>query len=271
MDSLEIESHELTADRPIQLEQIPADGRRYFNDRKTAELEFSELRDELILLQRRLYAEGRHKLLVVFQAMDAGGKDGTIRRVFRGVNPQGVRVTSFKVPSKQELAHDFLWRVHAAVPAKGMIGVFNRSHYEDVLVVRVHDIVPESVWRSRYPHINNFERLLAESGTTILKFYLHISKEEQRERFQDRIDVPEKNWKFSLEDLEKRKYWNDYMLAYEEMLIETTTEWAPWHIIPANQKWYRNLAVTRAIVAVLRKLNPQFPPPEEALEGITIS
>jgi PPK2 family polyphosphate:nucleotide phosphotransferase len=202
--------------------------------------------------------------------MDAGGKDGTIRSVFRGVNPQGVRVTSFKVPSKQELAHDFLWRIHQAVPAKGMIGVFNRSHYEDVLVVRVHNIVPESVWRPRYEQINNFEKMLVETGTVILKFYLHMSKEEQRERFQARIEDPTKNWKFSLEDLEKRKLWADYMDAYEEMLNRTTTAWAPWRVIPADQKWYRNLAITRAIVSALHDLAPQYPEPEKDLSGVTV-
>ena len=271
MDSHEIETHELTPDQPIQLNQFPSDGQLFYEDRASAELEFRKLRDELMLLKRRLYAEGKYKLLVVFQAMDAGGKDGTIRRVFRGVNPQGVGVRSFKIPNKRELAHDFLWRVHMAVPARGMIGVFNRSHYEDVLVVRVHNIVPESVWRPRYLQINNFEQLLAESGTTILKFYLHISSEEQRERFQDRIDDPEKNWKFSLEDLEKRKYWNLYMQAYEEMLSKTTSLWAPWYVIPANQKWYRNLAVTKVIVAALRRLDPQFPSSEESLNGLIIS
>ncbi len=271
MDSHEIETHELTPDQPVQLNQVPSDGRIFHEDRDSAEFEFRNLRDELVLLQRRLYAEGKHKLLVVFQAMDAGGKDGTIRRVFRGVNPQGVLVTSFKVPSKRELAYDFLWRVHMAVPSTGMIGVFNRSHYEDVLVVRVHNIVPKSVWRPRYNQINIFEQLLVESGTTILKFYLHISREEQRDRFQDRINDPEKNWKFSLADLEKREYWNDYMKAYEELLSKTTSQWSPWYIIPANQKWYRNLAVTKVIVAALRRLDPQFPTSEEKLKGIIIN
>ncbi len=266
-----VETNMLSPNQPVKLDQIPTDGRINYEDRDAADLEFRKLRDELIAFQRRLYAEGKHKLLVVFQAMDAGGKDGTIRRVLRGVNPQGVRITSFKGPSKEELAHDFLWRIHKAVPAKGMIGVFNRSHYEDVLVVRVHDIVPESVWRPRYDQINNFERLLSESGTTILKFYLHISKDEQRERFQDRINEPDKNWKFSFEDIEKRKYWDNYMQAYEEMLNKTTTSWAPWYVIPANQKWYRNLAVTRTIVSALQELNPQFPISEKNLDGLIIS
>jgi PPK2 family polyphosphate:nucleotide phosphotransferase len=202
--------------------------------------------------------------------MDAGGKDGTIRKVFRGVNPQGVRVTSFKAPSKKELAHDFLWRIHRPVPANGMIGVFNRSHYEDVLVVRVHNLVPEEVWRPRYKMINDFESMLVGSGTTILKFYLHISKEEQRQRFQARLDDPHKNWKFSLEDLEKRKLWGQYVIAYQEMLERTTTVLAPWHVIPADQKWYRNLAIMRVIIHEFRKLNPQFPSPAIDFGGITI-
>ncbi|MGD8805369.1 MAG: polyphosphate kinase 2 family protein [Chloroflexota bacterium] len=262
--------HRLEPGRAIRLEDITTAGKQLAPDRQAAEKEFKALRDELIELQRRHYAADRDKLLIVFQAMDAGGKDGTIRRVFRGVNPQGVQVTSFKVPSKKELAHDFLWRIHQAVPPKGMIGVFNRSHYEDVLVVRVNNIVPESVWRPRYAQINNFEKMLVETGTIILKFYLHISKKEQRERFQARIDDPTKNWKFSFDDLEKRKLWPDYMAAYEEMLNQTTTAWAPWHVIPADQKWYRNLAVTRTIVSTLKELDPKYPKPEQDLTDVTV-
>jgi PPK2 family polyphosphate:nucleotide phosphotransferase len=263
--------HRLEPGRTIHLADITTTGKELAPDRKTAEKEFKELRDELIELQRRHYAADRDKLLIVFQAMDAGGKDGTIRRVFRGVNPQGVQVTSFKVPSKKELAHDYLWRIHQAVPPTGMIAVFNRSHYEDVLVVRVDRIVPESVWRPRYEQINNFEKMLVENGTVILKFYLHISVDEQRERFQARIDDPTKNWKFSFEDLEKRKSWPDYMAAYEEMLNQTTTAWAPWHVIPSDQKWYRNLAVTRSIVTALRELDPEYPQPEQDLTGVTVT
>ncbi len=262
--------HRLEPGRPVKLADITTAGKELVLDRQAAEEEFKGLRDELIELQRRHYAANRDKILIVFQAMDAGGKDGTIRRVFRGVNPQGVQVTSFKVPSKKELAHDFLWRVHHSVPAKGLIGVFNRSHYEDVLVVRVHNIVPETVWRPRYEQINNFEKMLVETGTVILKFYLHISKEEQRERFQARIDDPTKNWKFSFDDLEKRKLWPDYMAAYEEMLNRTTTAWAPWYVIPSDQKWYRNLAISRAIVSVLRELDPQYPTSEQDLSGVKV-
>jgi PPK2 family polyphosphate:nucleotide phosphotransferase len=263
-------THRLVEGKDIRIADFSSSGEDYVPDRSRAEHEFRQLRDELIEMQRRLYAEDKHKLLIVLQAMDAGGKDGAIRKVFRGVNPQGVRVTSFKVPSKLELAHDFLWRVHKAVPPRGMIGVFNRSHYEDVLVVRVHSIVPESVWRPRFQMINDFERMLSETGTRILKFYLHISKEEQRERFQDRIDEAEKNWKFSFEDLDKRLLWDDYMVAFEEMLIRTTTSWAPWYVIPADQKWYRNLAIAKVIVSVLRELNPQYPEPEKDLSGVVV-
>lgn len=263
-------THQLIPNSSLNLNALPSDGKQFFPDREACEAEFKALRKELIDLQPRLYAEGEQKLLVVFQAMDAGGKDGTIRNVFKGVNPQGVRVSSFKVPSKEELAHDFLWRIHKKVPATGMIRIFNRSHYEDVLVVRVHDIVPESVWYPRYEQINQFEKLLYDTGTHILKFYLHISKEEQKERFQARLDEPEKNWKFSVEDLQKRKYWNDYMAAYQEMLEKTTTDYAPWHVIPANQKWYRNWAIAQEIVNKLKEMNPQFPPPEDEIEGIVV-
>jgi len=251
--------HQLRPQKAIRLEAMTTKAKSYHDDRESAEREFIELRDELADQQRRVYAEGKHKLLIVLQAMDAGGKDGTIRNVFLGVNPQGVRVTSFKNPSEHELAHDFLWRIHHAVPATGMIGVFNRSHYEDVLVVRVENLVSKNVWSARFEQINQFERMLAETGTTILKFYLHISKEEQAERFQARLDDPRKNWKFSLDDLEKRKKWDDYMAAYEDALNRCTTDWAPWYVIPSDQKWYRNLAITRVIVNTLRELKPKFP------------
>lgn len=263
--------HCLEPGQPVKLVEIPTQGKQlYEGEKKTAVTEFKTLRHELIDLQNHFYAAGQHKLLIVFQAMDAGGKDGTIRNVFRGVNPQGVRVHSFKVPSKEELSHDFLWRIHNVVPAASMIGVFNRSHYEDVLVVRVHNIVPESVWEPRYEQINQFEKLLHDTGTTILKFYLHISPDEQKTRFQDRLNDPHKQWKFSVEDLEKRKFWHDYMAAYEEMLTRCTTPWAPWYIIPADQKWYRNLSVTRTIVKTLQQLDPQYPPAAD-LSGVIIT
>lgn len=256
------DEHRLVPGNAVELADLDTRAAAFHTDRKAAEKEFVVLREELVELQRRLYADGQHKLLLVLQAMDAGGKDGTIRKVLRGVNPQGVRVNSFKGPTSNDLAHDFLWRVHKVVPAAGMIGVFNRSHYEDVLVVRVEELVSQSIWEARYEQINQFEKLLADTGTTILKFYLHISKEEQRERFQDRIDEPDKHWKFSHADLEKRERWNDYMQAYEAALHRCTTEWAPWYVIPADQKWYRNLAITRVMVGTLRNMNPQYPTSE---------
>lgn len=239
-------------------------------DKESARAEERELEGRLAALQERLYAEGKQSLLIVLQAMDAGGKDSTIKKVFDSVNPQGVRVTSFKAPTAEELAHDFLWRIHKNVPAKGYIGIFNRSHYEDVLVVRVNNLVPEDVWQQRYEHINNFERLLTGSGTRILKFYLHISKHEQKERFQERLDNPEKHWKFSKGDLPVREQWESYMQAFEAVLTRCNTDYAPWYIVPANRKWYRNLVVTRAIVETLEAMNPQFPPAEPGLDKIVI-
>ncbi|APZ91121.1 polyphosphate kinase 2 family protein [Fuerstiella marisgermanici] len=264
------DTHRLSPSTPIRIDEVSSRGKDFHDDRDEAEKEFYSLRNELIEWQRKLYAEGKQKLLVVLQAMDAGGKDGTIRHAFKGVNPQGVRVTSFKKPSELELAHDFLWRIHKAVPAKGMIGVFNRSHYEDVLVVRVHNIVPKSVWQPRYEVINQFEKHLVDSGTTILKFFLHISKKEQRERMQDRLDQPDKHWKFDVDDLNKRAQWDDYQLAFQDMLNNCTTEHAPWYLIPADQKWYRNLAIMRTMVDTLKEMNPQYPTSED-LSGITIN
>jgi PPK2 family polyphosphate:nucleotide phosphotransferase len=212
-------------------------------------------------LQAVLWAEGKHALLIVLQALDAGGKDGTIKHVMRGVNPQGCQVTSFKVPTEEELDHDFLWRVHKATPRRGYIGIFNRSHYEDVLVVRVHNLVPEAVWQQRYEQINQFEKLLADTGTTILKFFINISKEEQKERFEARLRDPRKNWKFSMGDVKERGYWDDYMRAFEDALSRCSTPWAPWYVIPANHKWYRNLAVSQVIIEALERLDMRFPPP----------
>jgi len=191
--------------------------------------------------------------------MDTGGKDSTIRSVFSGLNPQGVQVTSFKEPTQEELAHDFLWRIHKAVPASGYIGIFNRSHYEDVIVVRVANIFPESVWRPRYELINRFEQLLFSSGTRVLKFYLHISEDEQKKRLEERREDPRKNWKFSAEDLAKRKEWKEYMEVYEDAFAHCTTDEAPWYVIPSDQKWYRNLAIARVVVATLKEMDPQWP------------
>ncbi len=221
-------------------------------------------------LQELLYADGRHKVLVVLQATDTGGKDGTIRHVFEGVNPQGVKVASFKRPTEVELAHDYLWRVHRHTPASGEIVVFNRSHYEDVLVVRVHGLVPEKRWKKRYDHIRHFEQLLADEGTTIVKLFLHISKDEQKERLQQRLDDPEKHWKFALGDLDEREHWDDYRAAFEAMLEQTSTEDAPWYVIPADRKWYRNLVISQLLIDTLESLDLHHPENEDNLEGVTI-
>lgn len=221
-------------------------------------------------LQQVMWAQGEHALLIVLQALDAGGKDGVIRHVMSGVNPQGCQVTSFKVPTEEELEHDYLWRIHKATPRRGYIGIFNRSHYEDVLVVRVHNLVPEDVWQQRYEQINHFERLLADSGTTILKFFLYISKDEQKERFEARLRDPRKNWKFSVKDVKERGYWDDYVRAYEDALGRCSTPWAPWYIVPANRKWYRNLVISRIIVETLEKLDMHYPPPLPDADTIVV-
>ena len=239
-------------------------------DENGAEAEVAKLKTKIEDLQEKLYAEGKQSLLVVFQAMDTGGKDGVIRKVFEGVNPQGVVVTSFKAPTPEELAHDFLWRVHHSTPARGHIGVFNRSHYEDVLIVRVNNLVPKSVWKQRYDYINQFENLLASNGTRILKFYLHISKDEQKRRLLARLANPEKQWKFSMGDLPVREQWNQYMEAYEALLERCNTDYAPWHIVPANHKWYRDLIVAKTIAATLEDMKPSFPPPEAGLDKVVI-
>ena len=229
-----------------------------------------KLNGKLEELQELLFAEHKHKVLVVLQAMDTGGKDGVIRRVFDGVNPQGVRVASFKVPTEEERDHDYLWRIHKQTPGNGEIVIFNRSHYEDVLVVRVHELVPAPVWKKRFDQINEFERLLAESGTTILKFFLHIDLDEQKERLQARLDDPTKRWKFRLGDLNERKNWPGYMKAYEDVLGKTSTEYAPWYIVPANRKWYRDLVVSSVLVDALEGLKMEFPEPEENLDNVVI-
>ena len=243
----------------------PDDLSGYKGDKEAAKREQQMLNQRLEILQEMLYAEHKHRLIVILQAMDTGGKDGVIRNVFEGVNPQGVRVASFKAPTQLELDHDFLWRIHKETPAKGEIVIFNRSHYEDVLVVRVHNLVTEKIWRRRYKHINNFEYLLVEEGTSILKFFLHISYDEQRSRLIKRIDEPEKNWKFNPGDLNERKLWKNYMKAYQEALSRTSTAWAPWYIVPANRKWFRDLVISTILVKHLEKLDMVFPKPVEDL------
>jgi len=244
----------------------PNDSRLFDGNKKDSKEALLKLNTELAALQEQLYAEGKHRLLIVLQAMDTGGKDGVIRAVFEGVNPQGVRVASFKVPTPVELAHDYLWRVHQQTPGKGEMVIFNRSHYEDVLVVRVHQLVPEEVWSRRYQHIREFERLLADEGTTILKFYLHIDLQEQAQRFLARVEDPTKQWKFNPGDLDERDRWEEYMRAYEDMLNQTSTDWAPWYIIPANKKWYRNWLISKIVIKTLKNLDMRYPAAPENIE-----
>ena len=221
-------------------------------------------------LQARIWAEAKHAVLIVLQGIDAAGKDGTIKVIAGAFNPQGTPVTSFKEPSSLELAHDFLWRIHAAVPQKGDIGVFNRSHYEQVLIVRVHGLEPEARWRHHYRQINDWERMLTQEGVTILKFFLAIDKDEQRKRFQQRVDDPRKRWKISPTDLPERQRWADYQIAFEDMLFETSTDWARWHVIPANHNWLRDLAISEIVADALDDLNPQYPEPATGIEGLKI-
>jgi PPK2 family polyphosphate:nucleotide phosphotransferase len=230
----------------------------------------ADLQDQIAAYQEKLWAEQKRSLLVVLQAIDAGGKDGTVKHVFGHVNPQGCDVTSFKAPNDDEQAHDFLWRVHKVTPAKGHIGIFNRSHYEDVLIVRVHDLVPKAVWRRRYTDIKAFERNLTEGGTTVVKFFLHISKAEQAKRFRARLDDPTKCWKFNIDDLKERALWDDYRLAFEDAITATSTKESPWYVVPANHKWFRNWVISTVLVKTLEAMDPQFPPPDPALAGVVI-
>lgn len=229
-----------------------------------------ERRDEIRDLQRLLYAEKERSVLLVLQGTDTSGKDGTIRHVMRGITPSGVQVTAFSAPSTNELAHDYLWRVHAACPARGRIGVFNRSHYEDVVTARVRSSTKPDTWRRRYRHINEFERMLVDEGTTVLKCFLHLSRDEQRERLQARLDEPHKRWKFSRQDLEDRARWGEFQAAYEDALRETSTPWAPWHIVPADRKWQRNLVVAQLLATTLQRMDPQVPPALEETDDIVI-
>lgn len=250
----------LTLEGNGRLADLPADATPGIEgERATVEQETETLRDELVELQRRLHAQAGPSLLVALQAMDTGGKDGTIRRVFSGVNPAGVRIARFERPSSAELAHDYLWRVHARTPSRGEIVIFNRSHYEDVVTVRTNSLVPEPIWRRRYAHIRGFEQLLADEGTAIVKIFLHIDRDEQRERLQARLDDPDKHWKFDAHDLEQRKLWDDYMAAYEDAIRETHRPHAPWYIVPANRKWFRDHAVMSILVRTLRAIDPQYP------------
>jgi PPK2 family polyphosphate:nucleotide phosphotransferase len=251
----------VTPGKKFKLKDFKTNDTGDFKDRQDAERESKKNLDKLHDLQEVLYAEGKHAILIVLQAMDAGGKDGTIEHIFSGMNPQGCRVTSFKAPTPLEKAHDFLWRIHTHVPEKGMFGIFNRSHYESLLVERVRGYAPKDVWKKRYDHVNNFERLLADEGTTVVKFYLCISKEEQAERLQARLDEPKKNWKFNPADLEERKYWDDYMDAFNDVLEKCSTEHAPWYVIPSDKKWYRNYVISDILLRTVQALDPKFPEP----------
>ncbi len=246
-------------------------GGTFGRTKPASEEHLTKVLDRLTDLQARIWAEAKHPVLMVVQGIDASGKDGTIKVIAGPLNPQGCEVTSFKVPTAPELAHDYLWRVHQRVPAKGEIGIFNRSHYEDVLIVRVHQLVPEDVWRRRYEQIRNFEQMLTDEGVTIVKFFLAIDRDEQLQRFQARIDDPTKRWKFKTADVVERKLWDDYQTAFEEALSETSTESAPWYLIPANRNWFRNLAVGEILADTLDDLDPQYPPAAQGVEGLTLS
>jgi PPK2 family polyphosphate:nucleotide phosphotransferase len=254
----------------MRLAEVDPDESEHYGRKKDVNEELRRHRDRISDLQARLYGEQRRSLLIVLQAMDTGGKDGTIKGVFQGVNPQGCQVWSFKAPSNEEAAHDFLWRYHQKAPSKGMIHIFNRSHYEDVLIVRVKDLVPESVWRPRYEAINQFEYALTSDGVTVLKFFLHISRDEQKRRLESRLADPDKRWKFSSSDLKERAYWDDYQAAFEDAVNECSTSYAPWYVVPANKKWYRNLVVARTIADTLEAMSPRFPAAERGLDEVEI-
>jgi PPK2 family polyphosphate:nucleotide phosphotransferase len=255
----------------VQLDRLDPDDTSAFEGAKDdGRKQLDKLTKRLGALQELLYAEHKHAILIVLQGVDSSGKDGTIRRVFDGVNPQGVRVASFKTPSPNELDHDFLWRVHAQLPVRGEMVLFNRSHYEDVLVTRVHGLIPRETWERRYREINEFERMLSDEGTTVLKFFLHISRGEQKERLQNRLDDPTKHWKFRDADLEERRRWAAYTEAYQEALAKTSTKWAPWYVVPSDRKWFRDLVVSDRIVDALQGLRMRYPPLLPELRGARI-
>jgi PPK2 family polyphosphate:nucleotide phosphotransferase len=261
----------IIADSKLKLSKVKPDSLCGFKgDEAAARERAAKLNAELVKLQNVLYAEHKQRVLIVLQAMDTGGKDGAVRKVFSGVNPQGVKIVSFKAPTAPELDHDYLWRVHPHVPGKGDIVVFNRSHYEDVLITRVHGWIDKKQCEKRYRHINEFERLLADEGTTVLKFFLHISKDEQKKRLQERLDDPSKHWKFNVGDLAERKLWDKYQDAYEVALRETSSKAAPWYVVPADNKWLRDVYLLEVIVEALESLKMKYPPDPEGLDKIVI-
>jgi PPK2 family polyphosphate:nucleotide phosphotransferase len=261
--------YRVSPDERIRLANINPDTCEHYKKKNDVEKELEIQRKRLAVLQERLYAENERSVLIVLQAMDTGGKDGTIKHVFRGINPQGCQVWSFKKPTDEELSHDFLWRYHRHAPRRGMITIFNRSHYEDVLIVRVKDLVSEEVWRQRYRVINEFEQMLTLDNIVVIKFFLHISKDEQRRRLESRLADPDKRWKFSINDVNERKLWDKYQQAYEDAINNCSTAYAPWYVVPSNKKWYRNLVIARAIADTLAAMNPQYPA-AEGLENILI-
>ena len=257
-------------DKNFKLTQVDPNESEHYQSKRDVNQELEQQRQRIADLQERLYAERQQSLLIVLQAMDTGGKDGTIRSVFQGVNPQGCQVWSFKAPSTEELEHDFLWRYHNKTPPRGIITIFNRSHYEEVLIVRVKQMISEEVWRHRYQTINEFEHMLTLNNITVLKFFLYISKDEQKRRLSSRLKDPSKHWKFSINDLNERAFWDQYQLAFEDAINNCSTEYAPWYVVPANKKWYRNLVIARAIADTLEAMNPQYPPAEIGLENIVV-
>lgn len=267
---IDVSAFTVTPGESLRLADFPTREKGPYEDKDEGKKALAEDQPLLQELQQRLYADGSKALLVVLQGMDTGGKDGTIRHVMGAFDPQGVVVTSFKVPTAEELAHDFLWRIHKVAPKKGMVGIFNRSHYEDVGVVRVKSLVPEAVWRERYEQINAFEQTLAAAGTTIVKFFLHISPDEQKERLRERQERPDKQWKFSPGDLEDRKLWPAYMEAYSEALTRCNTPWAPWYVVPADRKWFRNLVVSEVLLQTMRGMDLRYPEPEEDVASFEI-
>ncbi len=256
--------------KKFRLKDFKTDSTDGFKDKDDAAPVTEKNLAKLAEVQELLYASGKYALLVVFQAMDAGGKDGSIKHIFSGVNPQGCQVTSFKKPTALELAHDYLWRIHAAAPPRGMIGIFNRSHYESVLVERVHSLVPKSVWSKRYDSINSFESLLADEGVAIVKFFLHISKDEQKRRLEARLKDKSKNWKFNIADLDERKLWDDYQEAYADALEKCSTKAAPWYVVPSDHKWFRNWVISDTLVRTLKDLDMAYPKPAEGLDKVVV-
>ena len=246
-------------------------GDRLGLEKAAGEERLDELSRRIDALQYRLFAEGRRSVLLVLQGLDASGKDGVVRRVFHHVNPAGVAVTSFRAPAGAELEHDYLWRIHEALPRRGQIGVFNRSHYEDIVAVRMRQLAPEEVWRRRYDHLPGFERVLVDEGTSVLKVFLNVSREEQRRRLQERIDDPEKRWKFRRDDVEVHAHFDEWLAAWDEAVTRTSTDWAPWHVVPADRNWVKALAVAELLVAALERIDPRLPEPDTGLEGLRIA